>query len=506
MISLRCLLLLCLLPLLASGILLPPRNLSLTSENFKHILTWEEPNNGSAILYNVEYFVDNNRIFNPADNCSNITTRRCDLTKVFTEIFRCYRVQVRSVRSVERSDPSLLSSEFSPLSTVVGPPIVDVVAAGSGINVSISLPISYLWNKAEGRFDSILKAYPAIDYEIYLEPSTEFAISKAGVSVERVTIPIPSLFPSTTYCVSVSMQSENMEPSVTSPKKCAVTKGSQVKGDNKVYWIVAGVILFIILLLLLIFLDQAGYISKKRIFTPNVLASLPDSRSLLHGSHQLAPLILMTPVEAIHSLENEDIDECPARIMDSAPYIAHNLNAENVDQQEAPNQGDGLPTIEHSAGPLSEPTEVVLSEDLSVESMMTIDDSISPKHNAIITLPERSVEVPTVGNGWNPFSPLANGFDDSLSLSLRHNCISIDLNSISLGDSVDHWKSLPRVASPKGSSSILASHSNGDAVNISLLCSVRNEEAPAIDNLDFENNEDGDEGSDLKGVSDYINR
>ncbi|XP_077340544.1 interferon alpha/beta receptor 2-like [Lithobates pipiens] len=229
MVRLQCLLQLCHLPLLAIGILLPPRNLNITSRNFKHILTWEEPNTESDIFYNVVYQI-NYGLFSPADNCSNITSRHCDLTKLFSGFLGRYSARVQSFTSTERSEPSPPTPIFKPLNdTVVGPPIVDVVVAGSGINISISLPVSYLWNKEKKNFDSILTAYPTIDYKIYLNSPPEKPITEVS-HVESFTIPIPSLYPSTTYCVTVSMDSENMGPSIPSPKKCVITEGSRVEG------------------------------------------------------------------------------------------------------------------------------------------------------------------------------------------------------------------------------------------------------------------------------------
>ncbi|XP_073473242.1 interferon alpha/beta receptor 2-like [Aquarana catesbeiana] len=515
MVHLQCLLQLCHLPLLAVGILLPPRNLNIRSRNFKHILRWEEPNAESDIFYNVLYQIKYG-LFLPADNCSNITTRQCDLTKVFSGIWNPYSAQVQSFTSTERSDPSPPTPIFRPVThTVVGPPIVDVVAAGSGINVSISLPISYLWNNKKKTFDSILTAYPAIDYKIELDSPTKepIQVDRQAIPVESFTISIPSLYPSTTYCVTVSMDSENMDLSVPSPKKCVITEGSRVEGDNKVFWIAAGVILFIILLLLLIFLDQTGYISKKKILAPKVLASLPDSRSLFHRPDQLSPLCLTIYTEDLQNLENEQIYENPAT-MGNAPYLANNLNAENEDQQAALNQDNSLssneaPTREHSGGALQDLTEIKLLEGSDVPVMMSMGDTWHP---AVIPLSESSMEASSedvFGSSGILLSNLANGFDDSLNLSLIDNPFSIDLNSVSLGDSADLWTGVPMVASPKNLSNVLASHPNGDVVNMNqftLLCSVHDTDTPAMDNLPCENDEDGDIGSDLNCAPDYIRR
>ncbi|XP_072254340.1 uncharacterized protein [Pyxicephalus adspersus] len=498
MLGLPKLLHLCYLPLLAEGILQPPRNLSFTSENFKHTLTWEEPNTESAIFYNVEYR-ENNGTFQPVTSCSNITNRYCDLTKEFSEFFKNYEAHVESFTSTNRSGPSPPSPIFTPIEhTVVGPPIVDVVPAESGINVTIGLPVSYLWNKKTQSFDPILMAFPSIDYNIYLEPSAKVPIFIEAVHQENITIPIPSLSPSTTYCVTVIMDSENMEQSIPSPKKCTITKGPQEKAD-KMYWIGAAVILLIFLVLLLILLDQAGYISRKKIFPPRVLESLPHSRRLLHEPDHIPPPMITNPLIMYHS--DEQINEHSSRQIDSAPYIAHHLNAMNGDHQEAMNQerswsSNGVPMGEHSVGPLLDLTGVVQSAGPNVQTMMSIGNNIPTTDSAAISLLKESMEVPgDVFSAGNLLSSLWNGFDDSPK--------TIHLNSVSLVDSDDLSKNVSM-----GSNDLIG-QPNGEAVIIrqfTLLSSVLSAEAADMDNLDHDTEEVGDKDSDLNCASNYIKR
>ncbi|XP_077336093.1 uncharacterized protein LOC143981837 [Lithobates pipiens] len=192
--------------------------------------------------------------------------------------------------------------------------------------------------------------------------------------------------------------------------------------------------------------------------------------------------------------------------MGSAPYLANNLNAGNEDQQEALNQDNSVPsneapTREHSGGVLQDLREIKLLEGSGVQDMMSMGDAWHP---AVIPLSESSMEASSedaFGSSGNLLSNLANGFDDSLNFSLE-NHFTIDLNSVSLGDSADLWTGVPMVASPK-------SHPNGDVVNMSqftLPCSVLDTDTPGMGNLPCENDEDMDIGSDLHCAPDYITR
>lgn len=238
-------------------------------------------------------------------------------------------------------------------------------------------------------------------------------------------------------------------------------------------------------------------------------ASLPDSRSLFHRPDQFSPLCLSIYTEFLQSLENEHIYENPARITGSAPYLANNLNAENEDQQEVLNQdnslsSDGAPTREPSGGDLQDLTEMKLLEGSGVQVMMSMGDPA--------VIPLSSMEASSedaFGSSRNLLSNLANGFDDSLNLSLIQNHLSIDFNSVSLGDSADLWTGVPMVASPKNISNVLAGYPNGDVGNISqftLLCSVRDTDTPSMDDLHCENEDDEEIGNDLNLASDYITR
>ncbi|XP_068122472.1 interferon alpha/beta receptor 2 [Hyperolius riggenbachi] len=455
-------------------------------------------------------------------SCSNITARQCDLSKEFTDCFSHYTARVYSFTPNEKSPSAELmdSLALQPLDTEMDPPIVEVFPAATGIEVFIRLPVSYLWDESEERYVSILNAYPAIDYEISLEPSTKVPIIMEAVSTENTTRLIPSLLPNTNYCVSVSMMSENMKSPFASSKKCVITRGSQLvdNGDNSAYWIAAGVTLLVMLAVLLIVLHQAGYIDKKKIFTPHVLTFLPELPNFVH---EASPPIY-TPVEIFSIPHNENVSPHLLRSLSNAPYLVHNHRNDAIAHQEDQNHDTDSPSNgglarEDLACPLLELTGINLSECQSAQPTTYLDNDISTAknhisigHHAGFPVLERSVRVTSEHEGdestENFLLSTSNRFNHSFDVSLN-GCVglSIDLNSVLLTDS---GNDLPNLMFLTGESDVLSSKQPEheiDHQDLKQCSTVLEADTPIVDRKD---NEDEDNGTDLdeNSASDYVKR
>ncbi|XP_073440824.1 uncharacterized protein [Dendrobates tinctorius] len=326
MTGLLSLLYLCLQPPLVSVLLLPPTNLRLFSQNFQHILTWVEPNDEPFISYDVSYSKDYRRVV-PAINCSNITIRRCDLTKHFTDIFSEYKPGVQSFTHKKRSNLTFYQFRLNPkINTTVGPPIVDVAACDSCLDLSIRPPISYLWSEKEQRNVTMLgpDVFAKMDYLIHFVPPLDVPI-KRRTSKEHYTTQISSLLPNTNYCVSVVITGIMNYKQVPSPMKCVVTKGAQGKGDTRIYYIAVTAVIFAIgLMMILCALDKAGYISRKKMLTPNALKSLQNLNFLLERNESVSPASLIF-METVRDSEMEG-DRCLSATgeQENASYITNN--------------------------------------------------------------------------------------------------------------------------------------------------------------------------------------
>uniref|UniRef100_A0A8C5MHI6 Interferon alpha/beta receptor 2 n=1 Tax=Leptobrachium leishanense TaxID=445787 RepID=A0A8C5MHI6_9ANUR len=168
----------CFIPFSASSDLPPPRNVHLISENFRHVLTWENDNQGASVRY-MHY--SETRQWQPVPKCSNVTSQQCDLTEYFTELKGYYFGSVQSVGYNKTSEFSN-APIFHPIeNTLLGPPIVHVTACNKCVNVSISPPISHIPSGDKNRTISMLddNVYPIIEYTITVTTEKEKSVPQS---------------------------------------------------------------------------------------------------------------------------------------------------------------------------------------------------------------------------------------------------------------------------------------------------------------------------------------
>ncbi|KAM3936012.1 interferon alpha/beta receptor 2 [Leptodactylus fuscus] len=429
-------------PLLVSMLLQPPNNLSLYSQNFQHVLTWEEPNADPLIYYDVLYSKDSSH-YVPAKNCSHITIRHCDLTKYFTDIMDGYRMGVQSFTRHERSNVTYWPHYLNPqMDTVVGPPIVDIAACDNCIKLSIRPPISYLWNEKKQRNVTMLSrdVFPVVNYMIQLVPSLEAPITLRAISEQHFTTQISPLLPNTNYCVSVTITDIMNYKQVPSSMKCVLTKETQKRGDTSIpYMTVLAVVLAVGFLMILCALDKAGYIRKKKMFTPNVLKSLPNANYLLNVNIESIPDGSLIFTEIVGDLEVIDGPMLRAEVQENASYIPNNptiimmeqlLRNENVLTGAEPSTEDS----QVSMAILSLP-EVNISEEASDQAMLSSSIvNFIEEHQIVGAVSITNMEV--------PMDNVCRRYDTKETSDLLDNRnITIDLNSVSIADPGDLWTS-----------------------------------------------------------------
>ncbi|XP_063313484.1 uncharacterized protein LOC134612796 [Pelobates fuscus] len=354
---------LCHLIMIASSALLPPFNVQLFSENFCHILTWEELNtNTSVIYYSVTYRTK--QLMIPVNECTNITHRRCDLTDYFTNIKIYYKAYVHSFTQNAVSNVSSHRRIIYPImETVLGPPIVSVVAGSELINITINPPVSHL-KSADGKCTiSMLNeiVYPLLIYTIKLVQSNLVSCNLFSIlflicriyckwfgggkmptqfffffNVYRTVLvffyflfcsghsplcqlemrkrwlrtifTIRNLLPITNYCVSVEVSaSANMNPiNIPSPIECVTTKHKpRTEDGNKFAIIISVTSVFVVLftILLLIGLDFTGYLCIKK-NTPDILMWLPRSEGTHNRNTELNDPKYVIPADLLSEVGN----------------------------------------------------------------------------------------------------------------------------------------------------------------------------------------------------------
>ncbi|XP_077336092.1 interferon alpha/beta receptor 2-like isoform X2 [Lithobates pipiens] len=407
--------------ILVSAILQPPTNLTLVSKNFEHILTWDDPNNESVIYYKVEYEKDGNSVVS-SKSCSNITTRHCNLTKDFTDIWSTYRPIVRSFTDHEVSKIAVAEGFCPVKKTMLGPVLVDVVPCMHCINVSIHPPISHLWDENEQHNVTMVSddVYPLLEYNVSFGDSAESLSTKMLTNLNpTVTL---NLRPNTNYCVVVEVEAgfNTAKPSILSAPKCAITGDvSRVDRTHVILPAVCGILLFVGVLLCLFALDKAGYIGMHRKFFPKILKSMPQSES--RYSNECTPAYIV-PVEV----------------------VSQKINIEKSQENEDHYKEGGYASRKNlldsdtSAGDSSGP--VLLSNSSSLESSDQMTGSSDEER--ISTMHPVDLDIITDSSG--SFSPIPNtALESSSDLSFNNSgVVNVNLNSICMGNPVNTWTGL----------------------------------------------------------------
>ncbi|MEE6468000.1 hypothetical protein FKM82_008131 [Ascaphus truei] len=436
MSGLGLLLQLCQLTSLALSALLRPKNLQLISENFQHILTWEEENNNTLLSYNVDFTHLRKGKWISANDCSNTTHLFCDLTDYFTDIQGHYQARVKSFTENDTS-PVSISKELVPiLDTLLGPPIVNVTACNSCVKVNIHPPISHLKSEDKSTV-SILQdtVYPTLEYTIRLEQPNKEPSSiedlREYTSDENFSTVIKNLLPSTNYCVSVAASASSNVNSNEKPSalQCVITTSNNTEGFNVGYiiaYIIGGILLLIGIFVLLIGLDKAKYLSMKNNFLPEVLKTLTKSESTFHENKEFDYLGHIVPVEIIiKETVKDDNDES---------------DEEYSGQDYARRKGCPDNTQCDSSAPLTCSSAASSSVESSGAECGSSAEGAIPKE-----------QQPSLDNNESS-APNTTLVDLNTTSTLSYNgsgMFNVNLNSVSVGDPENLWTGFKKEVAPK---------------------------------------------------------
>ncbi|XP_073440830.1 uncharacterized protein, partial [Dendrobates tinctorius] len=417
-----------------SALLLPPKDLTLSSQNFKHILTWRDPNNVTSIFYRVMYstmFLD----FEDSTDCSNVTTPRCDLSKDLTEINDSYRVRVLCFTDQNYSKPSKSISLTPVQNTVLGPPIVDIATCDRGIQVSIQPPVSYLWSKDKQQYVSLVShdVFARMNCRIMMQNNTEVSFQDEHISEENTTF-IYSVLPNTNYCVSVSVTADSnsmpLKPTIPSKMKCVLTDKLVNGGSSSTVYIIVAVVCGVLLLVGLLFclygLDKAGFICRVKTGIPKVLKSLPTSTSTFFDTSDFASPTFSIPVDITEKSEEEQEPERDHKLCDGG-YENRKRLVDSDTSGATTTSGEHPSAVSSSIGSSGQ------EEDLSTEHR---GDGAS---SAVCEL------------GSSCFSRLpVKAKDDTSNLSLDTSGVfNINLDSVSIADPAKIWSGFGQVEVPQ---------------------------------------------------------
>ncbi|KAG8590924.1 hypothetical protein GDO81_006973 [Engystomops pustulosus] len=401
-------------------------HLKLSSENFKHVLTWEDPNNESLIYYNVLYSQMYQKNVTVKD-CANITERRCDLTKYFPSITQTYRVHVRSF--TDRESPKASGAvNMTPIQdTILGPPNVSIVACNCCIQVSIQPPVSHLWSNEEQQYLSLVSdtVYPILICTVKIKYMTEVSSYEKEMISDNYTFTQPNLLPNANYCVSVSVSATlNGKPSIPSEWKCVVTE-YHVSESSKVYIIVAavcGVLLFAGLVLLLVGLDFTGYICRTKTIIPKVLKSLPTSESTFTDRSEVP-----SPAESL-----------TVEIISRKSETEQKWESENKSFEEGYTNRKKLLLVSDGSSTMASgelPSGGWSSNESSGQATSSTEEDVSAGH-----LVEGTSSVVSELGSFSGGARTTGAIEDSSNLPINTSGVfTINLNSVAIADPANVW-------------------------------------------------------------------
>uniref|UniRef100_A0A8D0G7Y1 Interferon alpha/beta receptor 2 n=1 Tax=Sphenodon punctatus TaxID=8508 RepID=A0A8D0G7Y1_SPHPU len=403
-----------------TSVIKQPFNVSMKSQNFQHILSWETGSNSTnSFYYRVRYIKQSSsKEWAIAKSCSNITRLFCNLTEEYEDI------NSRYVSYVERfTEAGVLKTSFVTLwpfyETSLGPPVVNLSACSSCINVTVKLPYSYC--KKEGKVQSLIDVYTELYYEITVKatnPQEKPFQNKMTTTQESSHTVIEGLNPNANYCISVTVAANLNHNSIPSARKCITTRSDSQPSSQPGHVIgpvFGGALVSLTVVALLLGLYVTGFIHFKGKPWPKVLEI---ARKLHCTVYELFP-------EEVCSVE-----VTPKEIKKASREDSYDGDSDSD------NGSDCMYTRHGALGNISKyhtKPEAVVEQ--SVDSMLTesssqtnpLLDAESEAHQSDAEENESTEEA---------FYP---SFETSGSSAENHACLNVNLNSVMLGISEKTW-------------------------------------------------------------------
>ncbi|XP_032993997.1 uncharacterized protein LOC117040374 [Lacerta agilis] len=273
------------------GILLPPQNVALISENFYTSLTWHQsPDSTNSTQYEVEKSNGNRSypdwIKEPSCKIRNLGgNRSCQLH--LPDLFSFYQARVRAQDGGRSSNWTYSNGLQLYKDTVVGPLILSLAAADRSITVSISMPQMPLEENDSLVFTSLLKILIILsseggDFQNVMLCEDELNSCWMDSKQRRRNITkhtFENVKPNTNYCVKAEVANQPTREAV----QCIKTPASST-GD---YWTLSVIVLASVFGLILLsgvgktFLKQYMQLSTSETNLPKSLVFLNRNSSAL---------------------------------------------------------------------------------------------------------------------------------------------------------------------------------------------------------------------------------
>uniref|UniRef100_H3DHY6 Interleukin 22 receptor, alpha 2 n=1 Tax=Tetraodon nigroviridis TaxID=99883 RepID=H3DHY6_TETNG len=193
--------------------LAPPTNLRFDSVDYKNVLSWSPPANGSSLLYDVQWKIYGDPDWLDAASCRGTQKLRCDLSSETSVPREWYYARVRSASGPSARSAWALSRRFSPRwATRISPPVLKLKVSQQKVVVQVEPPRLH-----------IRKMHSSLQFKIYLtHPSGEEGALPGGPpSPRKLTL---HLRHRQRYCVQAQTQILlQAKSSARSPPTCVST-------------------------------------------------------------------------------------------------------------------------------------------------------------------------------------------------------------------------------------------------------------------------------------------
>ncbi|XP_034549955.1 uncharacterized protein LOC117820336 [Notolabrus celidotus] len=197
----------------------PPSNVSISSFNMQHTLSFlPGPQSPAHTRYVVQTLsLSKRKPWKSVAACSELTAgQTCNLTQVFKNPFDSYMARVQAYTTSQTSNWTG-SANFQPLThTVLGPPGLSVSGCGNCLNLQLTLPAT----GGQQQQKQLRDLYSNLDFQVKrTRDGAQFVLSVAFT--EQVVVSY--LQTGVEYCVSVRVSARLSSTSLYSQPQCAYT-------------------------------------------------------------------------------------------------------------------------------------------------------------------------------------------------------------------------------------------------------------------------------------------
>ncbi|TNN74256.1 Interleukin-22 receptor subunit alpha-2 [Liparis tanakae] len=193
--------------------LAPPTQVRFDSVDYKNIVNWTPPTNGSSLHFYVQWKIYGEPEWLDVDGCQGIQRARCDLSVVTSDPREWYYARVHASSLPSSKSAWALSRRFSPRwDTKISPPVLRLNLTEQGIVVRVKPPRHL-----------VRKMHSSLHYQIYLlDTSGQEEVYTLDCCSNKLSL--EKLTHKEKYC----LQAQTMIPlqarsSARSPVKCVTT-------------------------------------------------------------------------------------------------------------------------------------------------------------------------------------------------------------------------------------------------------------------------------------------